>query len=69
MKVFFAWFDFWIGFYYDRKNRVLYFCPFPCVVFQFGEKKKDRLLEIIENCEGLLEPKNIILLIKQELEN
>lgn len=37
IKIFFAWYDFWVGFYYDRKNRVLYFCPFPMTVIQFGD--------------------------------
>jgi len=36
----FKWFDLWIGFYWDRKAKVLYFCPFPCVVFSFEKEKK-----------------------------
>lgn len=32
IAIFFAWFDFWIGFYYDRKNAVLYICLVPTVV-------------------------------------
>lgn len=28
----FAWYDFWVGWYYDRKVHRLYICPFPCFV-------------------------------------
>lgn len=34
MKIFFAWYDFWIGWYFDRKNRFLYICPLPMLVIQ-----------------------------------
>lgn len=27
----FAWYDAWIGAYYDRKNRRLYLLPLPCI--------------------------------------
>jgi len=38
IKLSFAWFDFWVGAYYDRKKRILYVCPLPCVVFSFWEE-------------------------------
>jgi hypothetical protein len=28
------WFDLWIGIYYDRKNRIIYINPLPCVVWK-----------------------------------
>lgn len=49
-----AWYDFWIGFYYDVRHRTLYFIPIPCLVFRFeikGRKNNkthrcDRILRI-----------------------
>lgn len=36
----FAWYDLWIGAFWDRKNRVLYILPVPCFGFkvEFGRK-------------------------------
>jgi len=31
VKLIFAWYDFWVGFYYDQKNKDLYFLPIPCI--------------------------------------
>lgn len=40
INVFFAWYDFWIGAFYDQKKHVLYVCPLPCVVLKFSGKKE-----------------------------
>lgn len=39
-KPIFAWYDFWVGLFWDRQKRRLYILPMPCVgiVLQFGEK-------------------------------
>lgn len=36
MKVdfFFAWYDLWVGAYYDGVGRILYICPLPCCVIR-----------------------------------
>lgn len=35
VKVFWAWFDFWIGAFYDEEKTALYICPLPTLVFKF----------------------------------
>lgn len=34
-KAFFAWYDFWIGAYYDVGHHTLYICPLPMCVLRF----------------------------------
>jgi hypothetical protein len=40
IKIFFAWYDFWIGLFYDRPKKRLYICPLPMLVLllDFGGK-------------------------------
>lgn len=33
IKPLFAWYDFWVGVYFDRTKRRLYVLPLPCVGF------------------------------------
>lgn len=37
----FAWYDLWVGAYWDRDRRRLYILPIPCcgVVIQFGDRR------------------------------
>jgi hypothetical protein len=39
----FAWYDFWVGLYYDRERRILFVCPLPmCLItIRLGETEKD----------------------------
>ncbi len=36
LKIFFAWYDLWIGAYVDVKGKSLYVCLLPCVVFKLS---------------------------------
>ena len=40
IKIFFAWYDLWIGFYIDRKNKCLYICPLPTLVIKISQEEK-----------------------------
>lgn len=40
----FAWYDFWVGWFWDQKKRWLYVLPIPCVglVFKFPPKHPEQ---------------------------
>ena len=51
VSMFFAWYDFWIGWFWDSKKRVLYICLIPMVVVKIEQRtesivspKRDRNL-------------------------
>lgn len=57
MKVsfFFAWYDFWVGFFYDQKKRVLYICPLPCCVIKVELQPLPRIAaDICVRCGAFL---------------
>lgn len=41
IKPLFAWYDFWVGAFWDRQKRKLYIFPVPCfgIVIQFGSDR------------------------------
>lgn len=42
IKPIFAWYDLWIGVFYDRIKRKIYVLPLPCLGFVITLKSKER---------------------------
>lgn len=42
LRLFFAWYDIWVGAYWSQEKRTLYICAFPmiCLSVQFGCNNK-----------------------------
>lgn len=38
---FFAWYDCWCGFYWDRRRKHLYICPLPMCVIELSLSKQE----------------------------
>lgn len=34
----FAWYDLWVGAYFDRDNKQLYLCPVPMLAIRIGHQ-------------------------------
>ena len=45
----FAWYDLWVGAYWDRSARVLYVCPFPMLLLVFAKAKRGPSLDASES--------------------
>ena len=39
VKVFFAWYDAWIGVFVDTKKRAVYICPLPMLVIKISRRE------------------------------
>lgn len=44
LRPMFAWYDLWVGVFWDRKKRRLYVFPLPCVGFYVEWPDEDREL-------------------------
>jgi hypothetical protein len=48
IKVSFAWYDMWIGIYYDRKQRIVYICPVPMLLIEIPLMPNGKLVGVSE---------------------
>ena len=57
VKIIFRWYDFWIGLFYDRKQRRLYIFPFPMIgiLIKLAPQKKEKRYLSKENWVNELE--------------
>ena len=41
----FAWYDFWVGIFYDRHKSVVYILPVPMIGFKIELNSKNRVVD------------------------
>ena len=58
VRLFFEWFDMWVGVYWSKESRTLYICPLPMVVLA---------LEFKKSVEGDFEIENRALMLVAQL--
>ena len=60
IKIFFAWYDFWVGVFYDRKKQTLYVCPVPTLVISISKRKPEPStpcpISHCKSCSSILVP-------------
>lgn len=42
ISIIFAWYDLWIGAYWNKERRTLYVLPLPCVGLRIKFKRRDQ---------------------------
>jgi hypothetical protein len=40
VKVFFAWYDIWVGVFIDREKKCIYICLLPMIVIKISKKER-----------------------------
>jgi hypothetical protein len=43
INIIFAWYDFWVGLFYDRNNRTIYFFPIPMIGLKISLKHSNTI--------------------------
>lgn len=56
MKLLFKWFDFYVGFFYDKPKKLLYFFPMPMLGVRFKLHKHAWVWDNVGNKRGKLGP-------------
>jgi len=43
VKLSWAWYDLWVGFFIDKEKNILYFCPLPTILFSLCLRRKVKI--------------------------